>query len=897
MAVTELLDAQFNFSTNAYKNQIAFPPFLVTNGSATYTLTATQNDSYQFGIIDTSGTPLTSSVFSYVVADGTSGLIGSQLGFLGPTLVVISGQSTNINWANATKGPLIPVDPNIHKADAGTANPIVTHLHGGHTAAIYDGHPDAWYAANAAVRGMNYSGTIYNYANDQQAATLIYHDHALGYTPQNVYAGLAGFYLIRDANWSSLASQGVFPTSVTFENGLAIQDRAFDVSGKIYMPTEGADVIPGSGGMTVANMFGAAYETPPGTNPTVSVPEFFGDFITVNGKAWPNMDVAKGDYLLHLTNPSDSRFYILKLDVASVAAGAKMTLVGTDGGLLNKGIAVSELILAPGDRADVLFDFSALDVGTKVTLLNAGPKFEPFSGLELPFANAPDAMASASDAVGNVMQFTVKGGLPAWESTLASDTVLNNIVKISEADASKVRKVGLYESTDAFGRILPLLGTAEDMVDIYGNPVKAGGLGWMATVTETPMLNSTEVWEISNFTADAHPIHMHLVQYQVIGRYISTFEDLNLDGVIDQADYAANIAVDPGRDANHDGLVNDVGAATALRPEDTGWQDTVWVGPGQILKVIMTFDMPGDYVWHCHILSHENNEMMRPMTVINPIEGTAKRDVLTGTMSIDSFTGGKGNDRTFGDKGDDRFLATRFDGNDTYDGGEGRDTLDLSQTSSGTFVNLGTLADWMGSGISGIGKTVAGYSTPTSGFAAGFDVGLDKLVSVENVIGSSGRDILVGNAVANVLSGGSGNDWLAGMGGNDHLFGEAGNDNLRGGAGADAFLFYQNFKTGVIDVGRDTIWDFSITQKDTLELDKRLLADVDFAVVDAQGAVDTSTILQDFLTKHVTQQNSDTVISFATAKAGGVVSTDPGHSITLKNFNAQTLTADAVHFV
>jgi Ca2+-binding RTX toxin-like protein len=125
--------------------------------------------------------------------------------------------------------------------------------------------------------------------------------------------------------------------------------------------------------------------------------------------------------------------------------------------------------------------------------------------------------------------------------------------------------------------------------------------------------------------------------------------------------------------------VNDIGGALQLRPEDTGWQDTVWVGPGEALKIIEKFDLPGDYVWHCHILSHENNEMMRPLHVINTINGTDKKETLTGTDDIDSITAGKGNDIVNAGAGDDRFIAEKNDGNDTYNGAPGTDRHDMSK--------------------------------------------------------------------------------------------------------------------------------------------------------------------------------------------------------------------------
>jgi spore coat protein A len=345
-----------------------------------------------------------------------------------------------------------------------------------------------------------------------------------------------------------------------------------------------------------------------------------------------------------------------------------------------------------------------------VILQNIGPAYEPFKGLGPASAVVTNAVPGV-DPVGEVMKFTLDSN-PGFHSNLfdspedlTPNVVLNpDFQELTEASATNIRKVGLYETTDQFDRILPLLGTAENTIDITGNPVKAGALLWDMPTTETPFLGSTEVWEIFNYTADAHPMHLHEVQYQVLGRYMMSQTDINGDGVVDQLDYTT------AADLNHDGLVN-IGAALDLRPEDTGWQDTAWVGPGEVLKIIQTFDLPGDYVWHCHILSHENNEMMRRLHVINTVDGTDKNDNLNGTDDIDSITAGKGNDIANGGAGDDRFVAIKFDGNDRYDGGSGVDTLDLSQTTAATVVHLGDVAQ----GSSGF-----------EGFAAGSQIGSDN---------------------------------------------------------------------------------------------------------------------------------------------------------------------------
>jgi spore coat protein A len=842
------------------------PPVINATAGGSYTIEANQVDNFFMGLLDpVTGQPLYTTVYSYqwVKPDGT--VVPGSL--YGPTIVAASGVPIQVTWVNnlpPIDPTLLPIDDSIHKADVTQpgAIPIVTHLHGGHNRAASDGHPDAWFTQNNAEKGPAWQTPIYTYDNDQQAATLIYHDHALGYTPQNVYAGLGGFYLIRDANLNKLMSDGVLPSGSN-EIGMALQDHSFTLEGKLYMPGRALDdpipeqFNPDGTQMTVADMLPPGYTGPLPT----ALPEFFGDFNLVNGMAWPKLDVAKGEYLFHYTNVSDSRFYALQLSDPTV----KVTLVGTDGGLLKDAKVISDgvdanadrlpdtgetIIVAPGDRIDLVVDFT--NAQDDVVLQNIGPAYEPFKGLGPASAVVTNAVPGV-DPVGEVMKFTLNSDLMPFHSKLfdnpadlTPNVVLNpDFQALTEASATHIRKVGLYETTDQFDRILPLLGTAENTIDITGNPVKAGALLWDMPTTETPLLNSTEVWQIFNYTADAHPMHLHEVQYQVLGRYMMSQTDINGDGVVDQLDYTT------AADLNHDGLVNDIGDALQLRPEDTGWQDTAWVGPGEVLKIIQTFDLPGDYVWHCHILSHENNEMMRRLHVINTVDGTDNDDNLNGTADIDSITAGKGNDIANGGAGDDRFVATKFDGNDRYDGGPGVDTLDLSQTTASTVVHLGDGFD---------------------GFAAGSQIGSDKLVSIENVIGSSGRDQIVGSASDNLLVGGAGNDRIDGGGGNDRIWGQAGNDDMRGGDGSDTFLFYKDFATNTVDSGRDTIWDFD-AKTDFLEIDKGMVADF--------------TTVADFIADHVHETpGHDVTISF-----------DADNSVILQHTTIATLQANQDHFI
>ncbi|KUR70896.1 hypothetical protein AQZ52_13855 [Novosphingobium fuchskuhlense] len=559
-----------------------------------------------------------------------------------PTLLTQANTPISLVWSNGLPaGPhILPVDPTLlmsmgpNPAANAFLPQLVAHLHGGHTAAIYDGYPNY-----VKLPGES---TTYRYDNSQQGSLIWYHDHTMGLTRLNVYAGLAGGYQLTDDNHARLVEMGVLPAVLgANDTTLFIADKAFTTTGGLYYPAGSGDVLPGTAD-TVDSVLPADYATLGGQFPT-AVPEFYGNVITVNNVAWPHLNVAKGDVEFELLNASDSRIYILQLDNPYV----KVTLLGVDGGLLQKPVVLingdgvqdpnEQIVFAPADRYQLLFNFDNVPTGTAVHLINTSAAYEPFKGF------APDGtlaggvvQATAADPISQIMEFRVDGTLPAFHTTLTPDTVLNpGFTPIPESAATTTRKLGLFEYADEFGRIMPVVGTAENTVDQFGNQVAAGGLGYMTPVTEIVHLTNgtgsvTEVWEFYNVTADAHPIHIHQVEFQVLGRYQLTVNDGTSAG-----------------DTNGDGVVlrgednynNDFGAAIPLEATDEGPQDTVWLAPGEGIKVIATFDRPGDYVWHCHILSHEDHDMMRPFKVIGiggDFTGSATENgaATTGLMEI-----------------------------------------------------------------------------------------------------------------------------------------------------------------------------------------------------------------------------------------------------------------------
>jgi spore coat protein A, manganese oxidase len=818
-------------SQTKFVNHLSTPTVIDARSGGTYVITAQQSQA-SMGLYDpVTGAPLLTTVWGY----GTDAPTSSDphhsgmgtAGYGGPTILVRAGVPIQVKWANALPtdlegGHLLPLDTSIHMAHVGHGGstnphhsliPTVVHLHGGHVAASSDGHPDAWITQDPSVVGTATQPVYYTYDNSQEAATLWYHDHSMGYTRLNLYAGLAGTYIIEDQNKLNLIAAGVLPETLgAFDTPLMIQDKSFTADGQLYFPGANPDdPIPGTYDPTTGTWETVADGLPPdyiergGTYPT-TLPEFFGDFILVNGQAWPHTHVEQSDYVFHLVNGSDSRFYVLQLSDANV----QVTLVGGDGGLMPTAKVImdgdgiqeqgEQLVLAPGDRLDLMFDFSNMDVGDAIQLLNVGPAFEPFKGLNLDGTLNIATAATTEDSTGQIMEFRVRDNLAfadEFHSTIADGMVLNpNFAHINEDAAVRTRKLGLFEGEDQWGRIHPLLGLAEDSVDINGQPLKAGPLSWEMPITEAPKLGDTEVWEVFNNTEDAHPVHLHLVQYQVLGRY--RISDTDLDG---------------------DGYLNDLGEALPLYPEDLGNQDTVWVGPGEVLRVIATWDRPGDYVWHCHILSHEDHTMMRPITVINTVDGTKRSETLYGSDDVDSINAGRGNDTVYAGGDDDLIVASNKDGNDRYHGGAGSDTLDLTAIAKVVEVKLGS------------------KSNPELGSAEGEQIGEDRLYSIENVLSGSGNDQIDGNSADNFLSGGAGRDKITGGAGNDRIMGGLGNDRMTGGEGSDTFLFYRELGSTTINFGHDVITDFRTTgpNHDLLEIDNRIFESFDQMM--ATGAI------------------------------------------------------------
>jgi spore coat protein A len=507
--------------------------------------------------------------------------------------------------------------------------PMVTHVHGAvGVGDDSDGYAEAWFlaAANDIPAGYATEGTWYSffagkaaaaygvtwgpgfatfqYPNANRASTIWYHDHALGMTRLNVYAGPAGFYLIRGgpddtvldsrtgrpANLPGPAPRenDKFPPNKPYrEIPIAIQDRSFNADGSLFYPD------------TRRFFDGIVHDyIPAGEFSPIWNPEFFGNTIMVNGNTWPFQTVERRRYRFRFLNGCQSRFLILDFNGIP---GVELWQIGNEGGFLAAPVNITadhgnRLLMALAERADVIADFTNVPVGNYV-LANVAPD-EPFGG----GVPGDDFEVADPGTTGQIMEFRVVPALDADDSTpprflqlpaiepLPAATVTRQLALIEEAGE------GADEGGEEIeGPVEALLGT----VDTDGFWTERT---WMDPVTENPAVGATEVWEIYNTTADAHPMHIHEIAFEVVNREGLV---LNTEGEVAEPIQLA-------------------GDVTAPEPWETGFKDTVIAYPGQVTRVKAQFKSTGQFVWHCHIVEHEDNEMMRPYRIGPPQPGQPK---------------------------------------------------------------------------------------------------------------------------------------------------------------------------------------------------------------------------------------------------------------------------------
>ena len=532
-----------------------------------------------------------------------------------------------LHWANPPGGksgrdtrPTFSATPGPYTGPV----PTVTHVHGAiGVGDESDGYAEAWFlpalAPGKLPAGHAAEGTWYEffrkkafekfgvawqpgsatcqYPNGSRAATSWYHDHTLGITRLNVYAGPAGFWILRggpdgdDAVIDTRSGKpamlpapaprfGDSPGKPYYEMPIVIQDRSFNRDGSLFYPDTRA----------LAASIEDAYIPHTDIAPIWN-PEFFGNVMVVNGKTWPFLKVERRRYRFRLLNGCDGRFLVLKFD----HPGLEVWQIGNEVGFLAAPVRLNEfppdgvadgtakLLIAPAERADIVVDFTDVPIGTAITLRNVGPD-EPFGGFPV--------VPADPDTTGQVLQFRVGPVRGADPTTPPRFLALPAITPLA---GGAVRPLALLEEMSKHPSFphLPtetLLGTIEG-----GFAVKRM---WMDPVTEDPGVGVTEIWEFYNFTVDAHPMHVHEVAFQVVNR-----ERLVMDPATGE----------PAQPVQLTGVVR------APEPWETGFKDTVIAYPGEVTRIRAQFMVPGQFVWHCHIVGHEDNEMMRPFR-IGPVQ-------------------------------------------------------------------------------------------------------------------------------------------------------------------------------------------------------------------------------------------------------------------------------------
>jgi spore coat protein A len=515
------------------------------------------------------------------------------MGYLGPTISATKDHPTVIKYRNQlpTTHMFQSVVDRIRNGDpqlTPTAPPPyhsqppfppnvnvwnVVHQHGGFTPPQSDGMPLQSYSPDG-VHGPSYftldpsraksNEAIYAYTNHERSSMLWYHDHGMGLTTLNVYAGLAGLWLVGDPADDKIGLPGS-----EFEVPLILQDRTFNSDGSLaYTMTERE-----------------GEDTP-----------------VVNGKAYPFLAVEPRRYRLRILDASNERFFRLSFSVPRSALSQPTLpfwLIGTDCGLRGAPLQMMEFLISPGERYELLVDFSQVPAGTTVTLMNNNAPVH-YPGINYPNGTGP--------VISEIMQFQVTKPLSgADQTTPPKKLVLPAVAPIQPAPNTPLREWVVYEDHQ------------------YGT-LTFNGLPFMAPSQDFIKAGSTEIWEYINPNHDAHPMHIHLINFQVFNRQ-------PIDAAAYEADYEAWLK---GGRKPEDKLVLDnyfTGPPIPPDPDETmAEKDTVKCYPEQVTRVIINgfnpptgtiasipgsgATLPAQYVHHCHLFEHEDDELMRPWTIV-----------------------------------------------------------------------------------------------------------------------------------------------------------------------------------------------------------------------------------------------------------------------------------------
>ncbi|KAL4569410.1 hypothetical protein LXL04_025046 [Taraxacum kok-saghyz] len=478
----------------------------------------------------------------------------------GPTIETVHGVSTHVTWQNLLPSKhILPWDPTIPTAIPRTKNgvPTVVHLHGGIDEPESDGNSNSWFTARFKERGPMWTKKTYHYHNQQQPGNLYYHDHAMGLTRVNLLAGLFGAYIIRH---HEVESPLRLPSGDEFDRPLVVFDRSFLSSGSLYMD-------------------------PTGNNPSIHPqwqPEYFGDVIVVNGKAWPYMTVRRRKYRFRIINASNARFFKFFF-----SNGLRFIHVGSDSVYNEQSVPTKEILLGPSEIADVVVDFSKSESNS--VILKNGAAY-PYPGGD-----------PVNESNGKVMKFIINKSHEFDSSRVPKKLLKYPIPDLSAA--LKTRYIAMYEYTSPI----------DEPTHLYIN-----AMSYDDPVTEKPKVGSTEIWNVINLTEDNHPLHIHLGLFKVLDQTnitdIETFRDC-----MTKINDAKKCQIEKYASGHKLGVV----------PYEKGWKNVYKMNPGYVTKIVVKFSYihtnasypfdataePG-YVYHCHILDHEDNVMMRPLKLV-----------------------------------------------------------------------------------------------------------------------------------------------------------------------------------------------------------------------------------------------------------------------------------------
>jgi len=545
----------------------------------------------------------------------TYGQPGNAPVLLGPTIVAKSGRPVVIKWINELPTALedfplkdaidttIPGAPGFGP-DQVPPGAAIPHLHGGKNAARFDGTPMQWWTADG-LRGEDYKTDTFTYVNDVPATLLWYHDHTMGATRFKPYLGLAAAYVIfddidngetitvngpdRDRRGKLIKHVQKVPAGYgVYHLPLVLQDKQFNDDGTLFYPTEG-----------ISNFH------------PVWVPEFFGDTPVINGKAYPFLNAEPRRYRLRLLNGSQARFYNLHFNDG--VNDLTFHVIGSEGGLLPAPAAMTGLVIAPGERFDVIVDFTGL-LGSTVMMTNDAN--EPY----------PDGDPAG---VTDLMKININQPLIGGDDTVAgADLKLPAVPRLAKTPL--LRDVVAKENFDD--------------PDFPDSPTEVllNGYRFMDPTTDKIKTGTTETWQWINLTVDAHPMHPHLVAVQVVNRQQFRDDLATADLIEGVEDYKTDwqAYLDSGRLPGLKPDVNGISLSSGLSylsgpeippaPEEMGFKDTVKAPPGWVTRTRAKFALPwtslldfdwrsksfGSWVYHCHILEHEENDMMRPFEVV-----------------------------------------------------------------------------------------------------------------------------------------------------------------------------------------------------------------------------------------------------------------------------------------